>query len=77
METDKKQEQKMSPEDVKMMEDEAKKQHQPKRPPFRGVVVHMQVDGKFGLEMVGVTPLEIFGVLTLILEKMKKDLGGN
>jgi len=45
------------------------------KPQFRGVAVHIAEDGKCGLEPVGVSLLEIYGALTLIMERMKKQLG--
>lgn len=67
------------------MEDEAKKQaaegnvnqmppKMPERPPFRGVAIHIQPEGKYALEVVGVTILEVFGVLTLAIDKIRKDV---
>ncbi len=44
------------------------------KPPFRGAAIHIQQDGKYGMELVGVTIMEVYGALTLVIEKMKKDL---
>jgi len=41
---------------------------------FRGVAVHITPEGKFALEPVGVTTLEMFGALTLVIERLKKEL---
>ena len=44
---------------------------------FRGVAVHIAEDGKCGLEPVGVTLMEIYGALTLIMERIRKQLGSD
>ena len=47
---------------------------QEQKSPFRGAAIHISVDGKYGLELVGTTPLEVYGTLTLIINKMREDL---
>lgn len=43
---------------------------------FRGAAIHIKEDGTSAVEMVGITPMELYGALNLITEKVKKQLGG-
>lgn len=39
----------------------------------RGAFIHIPADGKLAAELNGITPLELYGALTLIVEKLRKD----
>lgn len=44
--------------------------------PFRGAAIHIKEDGTSAVELIGITPMELYGALNLIIEKVKKQLGG-
>ncbi len=58
------------------IEDEKKSQVQRKAPPpFRGIIIPITEDNKFGIQLSGGTKLlEAYGVLSLIMEQLHKDL---
>ena len=44
--------------------------------PFRGVAIPINDKGGFGLELVGgVTPMEAYGAVSLVLEHLRKKFG--
>jgi len=43
---------------------------------FRGAVIHIAEDGKYGVELKDVMPMELYGVLSLLYKRMSKDFGG-
>jgi len=45
---------------------------------FRGVIIPITEDNKFGLQLSGGVKLfEAYGVLSLIMEQLRKDIGVN
>ena len=42
---------------------------------FRGVAVHISKDGQLRVEVVDVPPIEIYGALTLVMERLRKQVG--
>ena len=40
---------------------------------FRGFAVHCSEDGKLKVELIGITPLELYGALVTILKKTEQD----
>ena len=45
--------------------------------PFRGAAIHIKEDGTFAVELAGITPMELYGALHLVTEKVKKQLNGS
>lgn len=45
--------------------------------PFRGTAIHIKEDGTTAVELVGITPMELYGVLNFVIEKVRKQLDGN
>jgi hypothetical protein len=45
---------------------------------FRGVVIHIPEEGRFGIQISGeIKLLEIYGALTILMKQVEKDLGIN
>ena len=43
---------------------------------FRGIVIPITEDNKFGMQLAGDVKLfEVYGVLSLIMEQLRKDIG--
>ena len=40
---------------------------------FRGFAVHCSEDGKLKVELIGITPLELYGALITILKRTEQD----
>lgn len=54
------------------MADEIKQEPQP----FRGVIIQVSEEGKFGVQLSrGLKLLEVYGMLTIIMRQLEKDLG--
>jgi len=55
------------------MDPEQKQPTSPQDPP-RGAFIHIPVEGNsIRAELVGITPLELYAALSIILEKLRKN----
>lgn len=44
---------------------------------FRGAAIHIKEDGTLSVELVGITTMEFYGALDLVITRVKKQLGGD
>lgn len=43
---------------------------------LRGAFIHIEESGKYGIELKGVTPMELYAVIGLLYRRMSKDFNG-
>jgi len=58
-------------------ENTGQKQAPPTKQQFRGAAIHIKEGGTLSVELVGITTMEFYGALDLVITRVKKQLGGD